>query len=107
MSLFSSLRSWFRRSRLGGRGTRSSLKVESLEERQVPDAAGLTAGIGAVLPNSDGWFLRNQISAGAPEIAPFAYGGTGWTPLGGDWDGDGTASIATFDPATATWYLKN
>ncbi|MCI0459687.1 MAG: hypothetical protein L0Z62_22275 [Gemmataceae bacterium] len=38
---------------------------------------------------------------------PFAYGAPGWVPLVGDWDGDGIATVGAFDPATATFYLRN
>src|SRR5262249_11254017 len=37
----------------------------------------------------------------------FAFGAPGWVALVGDWDGDGVATLGAFDPATATWYLKN
>ncbi|HPE73364.1 MAG TPA: hypothetical protein PK018_14545, partial [Candidatus Competibacter sp.] len=33
--------------------------------------------------------------------------GKGWTPLTGDWDGNGTATVGLFDPATSTFYLRN
>ena len=39
------------------------------------------------------WYLRNSNSPGAPDIAPFAYGGPGWVPIVGDWDGNGTVTI--------------
>src|SRR5262249_24273809 len=53
------------------------------------------------------WFLKNTIAPGAPDIAPFAYGGKNWLPVVGDWDGNGTTTIGVVDPATLTWYLKN
>jgi parallel beta-helix repeat protein len=31
------------------------------------------------------WYLRNSNSAGAADIAPFAYGAGGWAPLAGVW----------------------
>ena len=70
-------------------------------------AVGLNSVIGTVLPSTGGWYLRSTVGPGAPDVAPFAYGGPGWTPLGGDWNGDGTASIAAFDPQSAAWYIKN
>jgi lysophospholipase L1-like esterase len=42
-----------------------------------------------------------------PATAVFQFGGAGWTPLVGDWTGRGHAGIGSFDPATATWYLRN
>jgi hypothetical protein len=53
------------------------------------------------------WYLKNSNGAGAPSIAPFQFGGPGWIPLIGDWNGDGTQTIGVFDPNTATWYLRN
>ncbi|MFD4532147.1 VCBS repeat-containing protein [Kitasatospora sp. NPDC058397] len=35
------------------------------------------------------------------------FGNAGWTPLVGDWNGDGVASVGAYDPATATFYLSN
>jgi uncharacterized delta-60 repeat protein len=63
--------------------------------------------VGVFDPGFATWYLHNFNLPGAPDIAPFAYGGTGWIPVVGDWDGDGTTTIGVFDPATATWYLKN
>jgi hypothetical protein len=53
------------------------------------------------------WYLRNANSPGAPDIAPFAYGARGDTPVVGDWDGDRLTTVGAFDPATATWKLRN
>src|SRR5262249_34953025 len=49
----------------------------------------------------------NSNRPGAPEIAPFRYGGAGWVPVVGDWDGDGKDTVGSVDPATQTWYLRN
>jgi hypothetical protein len=65
------------------------------------DATGLSNPQAAV------WYLRNENSGGAPDIAPFAYGLPGWIPVTGDWCGLGHAGIGMFDPSTATWYLRN
>jgi uncharacterized delta-60 repeat protein len=68
---------------------------------------GLPATVGVFDPASATWYLRNANSPGAPSVAPFRYGGPGWIPVVGDWDGNGTATIGVVDPATMTWYLKN
>ena len=58
------------------------------------------------------WYLRNSNSAGAPDIAPFAYGAAGWKPVVGDWKGAGVTTIGVFDPVgqfgrlPATWFLR-
>ena len=37
-----------------------------------------------------------------------ASAGQRWLdPLVGDWDGNGTATVGLFNPATSTFYLKN
>jgi hypothetical protein len=52
------------------------------------------------------WYLRNSNSPGAPDFAPFAYGGAGWRPVVGDWDGDGITTIGVVNPL-GTWYQRN
>jgi len=70
------------------------------------DAATTRETIGAFDPASGQWYLRASNSPGTPDIAPFAYGGAGWTPVAGDWDGDGLASPGVVSPE-GVWYLKN
>jgi hypothetical protein len=53
------------------------------------------------------WYLRNENSAGGPDVTPFAFGLSGWIPVTGDWTGSGHTGIGMYDPATATWYLEN
>jgi hypothetical protein len=59
-------------------------------------------------PATSGFFLRNANVGGAADLT-FGYGpaGSGWTPLTGDWDGDGTVTIGLFNPATSMFFLKN
>jgi uncharacterized delta-60 repeat protein len=52
------------------------------------------------------WYLKNQNSPGAPDFAPFAYGAANWTPVAGDWNGDGKTTVGVVDPK-GTWYLRN
>jgi hypothetical protein len=63
--------------------------------------------IGVVDPRTMTWYLRDSNTSGAPDIAPFQYGGVGWLPVAGDWNGDGTTTIGVVDRATMTWYLRN
>jgi hypothetical protein len=53
------------------------------------------------------WYLRNSNSPGTPDFGPFSYGGPGWIPVAGDWNGDGVTTIGVVDPSTMTWYLRN
>ena len=39
--------------------------------------------------------------------ASFQYGGAGWTPVVGDWTGQGKDTIGVVNPSTETWYLRN
>ncbi len=62
--------------------------------------------VGVVDPGSS-WYLKSTNGAGAPDLRPFAYGGGGWIPVAGDWNGDGRTTVGVFDPATGLWYLRN
>ncbi len=50
------------------------------------------------------WYLHNGVGPGAGDIA-FAYGLRRYTPVVGDWDGNGTQTAGVFD--NGTWYLRN
>jgi hypothetical protein len=63
--------------------------------------------VGVFDPLTGTWYLKNTNQPGAPDVPPFRYGAPSWTPLTGDWDGDGSRTIGVFDPLTATWYLRN
>ena len=63
--------------------------------------------VGTFDPTTATWYLRNENSAGGEDIAPFQYGAPGWTPITGDWNGDGVTTIGVVDPTSATWYLRN
>lgn len=63
--------------------------------------------VGAFDPWSATWYLRNELSPGAPDQGVIPYGGAGWVPVAGDWNGDGVVSLGVFDPGTGTWYLRN
>ena len=59
-------------------------------------------------PSASGATIYQKNSnAPGPADSTFAYGLPGWSPLAGDWDGDGVASIAVFDPSSATFYERN
>lgn len=53
------------------------------------------------------WHLRSSTSPGPADAGVFPYGMGGWTPVVGDWDGDGVFTVGVVDPATGTWYLRN
>jgi SpoIID/LytB domain protein len=51
------------------------------------------------------WYLRASLSGG-PADKTFGFGMPGWTPVCGDWDGDGRDGIGVYD-GNGTWYLRN
>ena len=38
---------------------------------------------------------------------PYGPAGGGWTPIVGDWDGDGMDTIGLYNPTTSMFYLRN
>jgi hypothetical protein len=64
-----------------------------------------TVTVGVVDPASMTWYLRNTNGAGAPDVPPFRYGGSGWEPVVGDWDGDGRSTVGAVDRG-GLWYLR-
>jgi hypothetical protein len=69
-------------------------------------SGGDTAGV--YVPSTGYWFLRNSNSPGAADLA-FSFGprNAGWTPLVGDWDGDGVDTPGLYDGVNGTFFLKN
>jgi hypothetical protein len=77
--------------------------LEALEDRDLL----AQSWIGAVDPGTETWYLRHNANPGAADAGSFAYGAPGWTPVSGDWNGDGVSTIGVLDPTTETWYLRN
>ena len=71
-----------------------------------------TDTIGLYNPTKSKFFLRNTNDTGYADRA-FQYGqpglpaGSQWTPIAGDWNGDGTGSIGLYNPATSKFFLRN
>jgi hypothetical protein len=76
-------------------------------EVEVIDSA--VAGQGKVLT----WKLRNSLTPGVPDVAPFAFGAQGDIPVVGSWTGNGTTTVgiyqsnAEFGNPAGTWKLRN
>jgi hypothetical protein len=64
--------------------------------------------VGVYEPAASRFYLRNSNSGGPADVA-VVYGpaGLNWTPLVGDWDGDGVDTVGMYNPATGTFYLRN
>jgi len=67
-----------------------------------------TDTIGLYDPSVSQFYLRNTNSAGPADLT-FVFGsaGNGWTPITGDWDGDGTDTIGLFNPVGSVFHLRN
>jgi hypothetical protein len=66
----------------------------------------VTAGL--YNPATSSFFLRNANSTGTADLTfPYGPSGAGWTPLEGDWDGDGAATVGLYNPSTSMFFLKN
>jgi hypothetical protein len=66
------------------------------------DSIGLHDGADAI------FFLRNSNSRGDADIT-FSYGpvASGWTPIVGDWDGDGKVTIGLYNGTNGIFFLRN
>lgn len=64
--------------------------------------------VGLYAPEASTFFLRNALSpGGADEQFGFGPPQSGWTPLSGDFDGDGQDTIALYVPSSGTFFLRN
>ena len=63
--------------------------------------------VGIFDPTTATFHLSNTLNnPGGADIA-FQFGGGGWYPVAGDWNGDGLTTIGVVNLATETWYLRN
>jgi hypothetical protein len=49
--------------------------------------------------------LKWELTGGAADRT-FTYGSPGDVPLAGDWNGDGTDTIAVFRQSSNNWYIR-
>ncbi|NNL97196.1 MAG: hypothetical protein HKO63_03230 [Acidimicrobiia bacterium] len=52
-------------------------------------------------------FLRNQLSTGVADVAPYSFGIPGDVPFAGDFDGDGTDTVGVHRPTTGQVFMSN
>jgi hypothetical protein len=69
-----------------------------------PPSTSTASGLSVFSTKSGQWIF---VGASNGLDSSFGFGGAGYIPVYGDWNGDGVATVGAFDPATATWYLRN
>ena len=72
------------------------------------------SALGLYNPTTSKFYLRNTTSLQGPNDLGYAdmtfqygFGNSGWIPIAGDWDGNGTVTIGFYNPTTSTFYLRN
>jgi hypothetical protein len=54
------------------------------------------------------WYLRNENFSGPADAAtPFQFGGPGWRPVVGDWNGLGRVTVGVQSSRDGYWFLRN
>lgn len=97
-----------------------SLSLESLEARLVPTTMPGTELIpspnnlvpalvrhdtpGVYDSESGVWYLRSSATAGVPDSGKLLFGGLGYEPVTGDWDGNGVTGLGVV--SDGKWYLR-
>jgi hypothetical protein len=70
------------------------------------NAGGSTYGADQAFTTGLRWYLRNSNTTGSADGSLW-FGTPGEKKVSGDWDGNGTTTVGTYDPATGTWKLRN
>jgi hypothetical protein len=83
-----------------------TIDTTTIEEITYNFEPAVRHGIGTFDP-ADGTFRLRTTATSGPADFQFRFGGENWVGLAGDWNGDGTDTIGSFDPSTATFYLRN
>lgn len=68
--------------------------------------AMVSTTIGAYLPSSQTFFLRNSNTAGFADLT-IQYGPPGAIAIVGDWDGNLTTTLGAYQPSSRTFFLRN
>ncbi|MBK6317068.1 MAG: hypothetical protein IPF53_22995 [Blastocatellia bacterium] len=60
------------------------------------------------MPSTSTFFLRNANAPGGADVV-FGFGpaGSGWTPLAGDFDGNGTDTVGLYSASNGFYFLRN
>ncbi|GLZ00105.1 hypothetical protein [Actinoplanes sp. NBRC 103695] len=51
--------------------------------------------------------LSDSLTSSSATRSPFSYGNSPMTPIKGDWDGDGSDTVSTFDKASGKFFVSN
>jgi hypothetical protein len=57
--------------------------------------------------NGSNVFFTHNCNGYGPGDNVFTFGGPGFVPLAGDWDGDGDTTVGIYDPTTSCFFLRN
>ena len=69
-----------------------------------------TVGVAKALESSSWWALRNTNTSSSPDLGPdlsLGFGNPGDSRVTGDWNGNGTTTIGTYNQTTGDWKLRN
>ncbi|MFF0416254.1 VCBS repeat-containing protein [Kitasatospora sp. NPDC004745] len=70
----------------------------------VDDAQRRATRVGVYHPSTQTFYEGDNAGS---TLGSAKFGNPNWTPLVGDWNKDGVASIGAYDPETSTFYLSN
>lgn len=86
-----------------------SARCDEDTEELAPATAQVSTldSVGLYSRSGSQFALRDSNSSGTADLTfQFGPNASTWTPLAGDWNGDG-ASVGLYSPATSTFYLRN
>ncbi|GLZ00104.1 VCBS repeat-containing protein [Actinoplanes sp. NBRC 103695] len=77
--------------------------------REVHDAQLLVTALWTGAPNLGvfEFHLSDSLTSSSATRSPFSYGNSPMTPIKGDWDGDGSDTVSTFDKASGKFFVSN
>ncbi|MFK8115500.1 MAG: hypothetical protein AB8B91_25110, partial [Rubripirellula sp.] len=87
----------------------AALVVDSAVGTILPGASQKLSTIGLYQPDLSLFHLRDSLTTGVADQY-FAFGpsgNAGWTPLSGDWNGDGIDTIGFYQPDLSVFHLKD
>ncbi len=92
----------------GGGNDTSAAQTFTIQVIAAPAPRINRSTVGFYDPAASQFYLKNSNSQGLSDLI-FSYGpgNSGWIPLVGDWNNDGTDSVGFYAPQSSTFFLKN